>query len=339
MTAIADPFTASSSSDDGVKRDQYGRYLLPHPETGKETGFTRVTTLARTLADMYGLHQWDKRNVAKGMGLRPDLAAGAAAADPEEDKATLTSIVEQAEAAAGAKKGANFGTAFHQAAQRLDRGESLKSIGMPAPISADLAAYAAALRADGYKVLPEYMERIVYVPLDGFEVVGTFDRILSQPAGVTKSEPLTIGDLKSAKDLDYSWMEAEIQQACYAHARFIWNKAKQCWEPMPKVDQHRAVIIHCPIGKGRTQIYGVNLIEGWRKAQLAVTVREARKSSKGWLIQPQDQGSVALHLVSQATDQAELAALWDRFHPAGHWSADVNTAAAGRWEYLKGQPS
>ena len=108
---------------------------------------------------------------------------------------------------------------------------------------------------------------------------------------------------------------------------------------MPKVDQHRAVIIHCPIGKGRTQIYGVNLIEGWRKAQLAVTVREARKSSKGWLIQPQDQGSVALHLVSQATDQAELAALWDRFHPAGHWSADVNTAAAGRWEYLKGQPS
>jgi hypothetical protein len=339
MTAVADPFTAPAVTGDGVKRDRFGRYLLPHPETGKETAFTRVTTLARTLADEYGLTQWMKRNVAKGLALRPDLIAGAAAADPDEDKGTLNSIVEQAEQAAGSKKGANFGTAFHNAAQRLDRGESLMSIALPPPLDADVAAYAQTLRAAGIKVLPEYMERIVWVPIrdiaPGFEVVGTLDRIYHQPTGVTKSKPLTVGDLKSAKDLSYSWLEIAIQQACYSHAKFMWDKVNNCWTPMPEVDQHRALVTHCPIGKAQTQIYGVDLIKGWAFAQLAVQVRHARKEKLGWLVQPQDQGAIALHLVSHAASQQELAQLWDRFHPAGQWTDAVNTAAAGRWEQLK----
>jgi hypothetical protein len=333
---MTDPFATPAGAEDGIKRDRYGRYVLPHPLTGKETAFTRVTTLARTLADEYGLNQWAKRNVAKGMGLRSDLVVAAAAADPDEDKGTLASIVEQAEQAAGAKRGANLGTAFHQSAKRLDGGESLKSIGLPAPVDADLATYERTLKKAGLKVIPAYMERIVFVPLDGMEVCGTLDRIYQQPPGVTKSEPFTVGDLKSGKDLDYSWLEIEIQQACYSRATFMWDKEKGHWIALPViVDQSRALVIHCPIGKAQTTIYGVNLIEGWRKAKLAVDVRAARKSAKGWLVLPQDFASVAHHLVSQADSKAEIAELWDRFHPDGQWTEEVNAAAFARIEYLQ----
>jgi len=63
-------------------RDHYGRYLLPDPATGEERAWTRATTWARTLSDMTGLHKWECRMVARGITLRPDLYALAAAAPP-----------------------------------------------------------------------------------------------------------------------------------------------------------------------------------------------------------------------------------------------------------------
>jgi hypothetical protein len=322
---IGEKVDAFASPETGVKRDRYGRYLLPHPSTGIDTAWTRVTTLARTLADEYGLNQWAKRNVAKGMSLRPDLIAGAAAADPEEDKSTLEHIVKQAEDAAGAKKGANFGTAFHQAAQRVDRGESLKAMTLPAPIDADVAAYVAKLRECGLRIIPDYMERIVIIP--ELEVAGTLDRITHQMPGVTKSAPLSVLDLKSGKDLSYSWLEIAIQQALYAHASHMWDKPNQRWIPMPAVDQHRALIAHSPIGKGRTDIYGVDLIKGWAFAQLAAQVRLARKQKLGWLVQPQDPTTVGIHLISTSASVSELAELWERFFPQGLWTEELHAAA------------
>lgn len=325
---MTDPFESAGRPE--VKLDRWNRYILPHPETGKEQAWTRVTTLARTLSDEYGLTQWMKRNVARGMALRPDLIAGAAAADPDEDKSTLESVVKQAEEAAGAKKGANLGTAFHAAAYRADRGEKVQ---LPAPLDTDVAEYQRAMRDRGLRVIPEYAERIVLIP--ELECAGTLDRIVSQPSGATKSEPLSILDLKSGKDLSYAWLEIAIQQACYSRATHMWDKAKRAWEPMPKVDQHRALIAHSPIGAGRTDIYGVNLIEGWDYARLAMKVREARKSVRGWLVDPDDHATVALHLARNATSQTELADLWSKYHPRGLWTDEVMAAAQARLTELQ----
>lgn len=336
-TLKPDPFSAPAAvaptSDDGVKRDRWGRYLLPDPETGKERAWTRVTTVAKTLADEYNLTLWKLRMVAKGMALRPDLVAGAAAADLDADKKTLNGIAEQAMDRAGSGAGANLGTALHTFAERVDRGDATAAHDIPEALRADLAEYTATLRRHRLTTHPTLIERIVIVPALG--VAGTFDRIVQQPAGVAKAKPLSVLDLKTGKDLQYGWLEIAIQQAFYANASFMWNPTSGSYEPMPEVDRDRALVLHLPVGKAHGELYGVNLIEGWEFAQLAMRVREVRSGAKGlgWLVDPEPE-DLAAHLVRKAQTQQDLAQLWDRFHPLGQWTEEVNAAAAARWEEI-----
>jgi hypothetical protein len=109
---MTDPFAAPAALAE-PKHDRYGRYLLPDPQTGKEQAWTRVSTVARTLADEYGLTQWKLRMAAKGIALRPDLIAAAAAADVDADKKRLDEIAESAMERAGAGAGRQPG---HRAA-------------------------------------------------------------------------------------------------------------------------------------------------------------------------------------------------------------------------------
>lgn len=329
-TATADPFTTPTAP---VKRDRWGRYVLPDPVTGKERAWTRATTVARTLADEYNLTLWKLRQVAKGLALRPDLIAGAAAADPESDKKTLDDIAEKAMERAGSSSGATMGTALHAFAHRLGLGESMASLGVPAPLDKDLAAYVDTLSRHRLRILPALCERIVVLPELG--VAGTFDNIVEQPSGVTKSEPLSLFDLKTAKSVDYSMLEIAIQLALYAHAPLMWNPGTQTYEPMPPVDMNRALVLHLPVGKAHGQIYGVNIIEGWEDAQLAMRVREARSRGKGmaWLVDPEP-ADLAMHRVVKAGSQADLAQLWEQLHPQGLWTEEVNAAATARMTEL-----
>lgn len=334
---VSDPFSspaaAAPTSDAGVKRDRWQRYLLPDPETGVERAWTRVSTVARTLADEFNLTKWKLRMVAKGVALRPDLVAGAAAADPDVDKKTLDAIAEKAMERAGSSSGANLGTALHSFAERIDRGTAPNVSEIPGALRPDLAEYINTLQRHRLAIRSEWIERIVVVPALG--VAGTFDRIVQQVAGVTKSKPLSVLDLKTGKDLSYGWLEIAIQQAFYANASFMWNPVTQSYEPMPEVDTDRALVLHLPVGKAKGELYGVNLIEGWEFAQLAMRVREVRSGAKGlgWLVDPEPE-DLAAHLVRKAQTQADLAALWDRFHPKGQWTEEVNAAAAQRWEEI-----
>jgi hypothetical protein len=334
-TLSADPFTPpagkTGKNEGGVRVDRWNRYILPHPETGAEVAFTRVSTVARTLADEFGLTQWKQRMVAKGMALRPDLIAGAAAADPDEDKSDLNSIAQQAMDAAESKRGANLGTAMHTFTRRLDA-SALKDGEVPEALRGDLVAYLDAYKAARLEVVES--ERIVCLP--DLMVAGRFDRIVRQPAGDSKSEPLAVLDLKTGKDLSYSWLEIAIQQAMYNHAPYVW--IDNAWRPMPPVDQHRALVLHLPVGAATAQLYGVNTVKGWRYAQVAMDVRGARKDAKSggmsWLVEPDDPATVALHNVRRAESVEALAALWDQLHPRGLWSTEVNAAAATRWEEI-----
>jgi hypothetical protein len=327
---VPDPFSSAAAEP---KHDRFGRYLLPDPVTGKERAWTRVSTIARTLADEYHLGLWKQRMVARGMALRPDLVAGAAAVDPDADKDTLNSVASQAMEAAESKRGANLGTALHTFTQRLDRGEALSALRAPAPLDADLHAYLDAYRAARLTV--EQVERVVVLPDLG--VAGRFDRIVRQPAGAAKAEPLAVLDLKSGKDLSYGWLEIAIQQALYAHAPLMWDPVKGCYEPMPAVDQNRALVLHLPVGRASAQLYGVNIIEGWRLARLAMDVRAARSAAKtyAWLVEPDDPATLALHNVSRAGSREELAALWERLNARGLWTEEVNAAALDRYASLQ----
>jgi hypothetical protein len=251
-----------------IKRDRWGRYVIPDPETGKERSWTRATTIAGTLSDRFGLERWAKRNVVLGIGIRSDLYAQAASCKPD-DKDALDRIVTQAEEAAASKAKANLGTALHRFTERLDAGDH---VDVPDPWRADVEAYAAAMNAHAMRVALGWIERILVVPEIG--AAGTCDRLC------TSAEwPLPrIGDLKTGADVvKYGMTEIAIQEAIYAHATHWFDPLKGELHEMPTVDQQRAIVMHLPIGQATCTLYEVDIAAGWEAAQLAVAVRAWRQ--------------------------------------------------------------
>jgi len=244
-------------------RDHYGRYLLPDPATGQVRAWTRATTWAKTLSDTTGLHKWECRMVAKGITLRPDLYALAAAA-PADDTGALDTLTEAAREAAAASASANLGTALHRFTERHDRGELVTP---PDPWAADLAAYTATMAAEGITIDPAHIERITPVPALG--AAGTLDRIAKVPG-----HGLVIADVKTGQDLKYSWGEIAIQLAIYAHGAGLWTGTG--YDPMPEVSQTRALVIHLPAGQARCELHWLDIAAGWEAAQLAAAVRAWR---------------------------------------------------------------
>lgn len=336
--ATADPFTPAASSQ-AIRRDRFGRYLLPDPTTGEERAWTRVTTVARTLSDEYNLTAWKLRMAVKGIALRPDLIAAAAASDVDSDKGNLNGIAEKAMERAGAGAGANLGTALHAFTHRLIKGETVEGMGVPQSLRGDIDAYRAALKSHGLGVSPLLSERIVVLPELG--VAGTFDNLVTQPAGNAHAKPFGVLDLKTGKSLEYSWLEIAIQEAFYSRASHMWDPDTQTYIPMPtpQIDQDRGLVLHLPVGQGRAAIYAVNLTKGWEAAQLAMKVRELRSGAKSlaWLVSPADPAVLLTHRVRIAPTVGELARLWEKHHPAGEWTEEVNAAAQQRATELSDQ--
>ena len=263
MTTIND-FTEVRAEPE---RDRWGRYLLPHPETGKKQGWTRATTWAKTCSDTFGLTKWELRMAAVGLAARPDLLAQVSTVtDPDaaDAKKLLNTITEDAKEAAGASSRRNLGTALHTMTEHLDAG---RDFNIPDAHRADLDAYQAATGHLGMDV--DLIERIIVVP--EFEVAGTFDRI------VELDGTLYVADLKTGRDVSYAMGEISIQLALYAHGSGLWNPASGTYDPMPNVDQTKALVFHLPVGEAQCTIHEVDIEAGWEMAQVCGTVRAWRK--------------------------------------------------------------
>ncbi|KKL07440.1 hypothetical protein LCGC14_2585990, partial [marine sediment metagenome] len=248
------------------KRDRYGRYLLPHPDTGKEQPWTRVTTIASTTADRFGLEAWAQRNTVLGIGLRPDLYA-LAVSSTVDDRQQLTRVVKQAQEAAKASSGANLGTALHRITERSDRGEE---VDVPAEWKGDVYAYHQTLADHHVTIHSDWIERIVVLPELG--IAGTLDRLVT----LAGQAAMTVADLKTGKDVvKYGTTEIAIQLALYANATHVWNG--DGYDPMPPTNTDKGLIIHLPVGKAECNLHTVDIAAGWETVQLALAVREWRK--------------------------------------------------------------
>lgn len=319
-----------------VRRDGYGRYKIPHPDRwhalpedqrqhAPDEPWTRATTFAKSISDTYVLDQWGNRMVAKGIALRPDLRA-LAAATPLTDRDTLNRIAEDAKQAAGSKVRANLGTAMHTFTESVDRGEEVNATPEEAQ---DLRAYRSALADAGVVVLSDYIEMTVVEPT--FNIAGTFDRI------VQHNGELVIGDLKTGRDLSYGWGEIAVQLAIYARAShiYVWSKDGGHFVPMPKVSQTRALVFHLPVGEAECVVYEVDIQQGWEAADLCARVREWRKTKN--LARPLSRAVAAqptvvvtqptpMDRIHAATTKAELSALWKELQPQGLWTAELERA-------------
>ena len=274
MTAIDDAF--APADDFEIKRDQWGRYLLPDPVTGEERSWQRVTTFIKLLSDTYNLDQWRLRQAAIGFTKRHDLLALiASVSDPDSrnGKADIAKAVDGAIEAAGSSTGANLGTAIHAMTDAIDRGQERPST--TPDIAAKLDDYTATMGRHGLTPIPSYIERVIVNP--DLDVAGTADRFVQCSDGKVRT-----ADLKTGKSVNFGQLEFAMQLAAYANAAGLWNGSG--WDAMPdNLDTSVGYIVHLPAQHdGPCEIYEVDLEVGMHACRLAVEVRNVRRR-KGFL--------------------------------------------------------
>jgi len=353
---MTSPFETASSEavdDSGVKRDRQGRYLLPPLGGGKEKGWTRATTFAKSISDTYVLNQWGARMAIKGLAMRPDLYA-LTAATPLDDREKLNGIAEQCKEAAGAKAAASHGTALHAFTEARDRGEEIPS----GPWDADVTAYEALVEAAGLEFFPHLIERIVIV--ERYGVAGTFDRIARLKRDLTvklpghkspiwvRSGSYVVVDLKTGKDLSYGMNEIAIQLALYASADAMWNKQTGQYEELPPyLAPHIALVIHLPVGQAKAELIAVDITKGHAACELCAEVRDWRKVralssvvAVGEAVEVTGLGSATPAFaqgavrpatweerIGTATSKAELSAIWTEANAANAWTVALSVLA------------
>lgn len=297
-------FLAGGSGAHGekeTKRDRFGRYLIPHPDTGKETAWTRSTTFAKSISDTYALSQWGLRMALLGATVRPDIVQRAHGKHVRADKQLLDELTAELKSAAGDKVAANLGTAMHSFTEMADRawhspGGARSILDQVPPDCRDMVeTYIRLLEETGLEPVPHLIEFTTVVKQYG--VAGTSDNCYKVTKPLTlkigraevRFQPgdYTIGDKKTGRDLDYGWQEIAIQLGTYAqgiNTAGVWDRQAEEWNPDPlnggKVRLDAGIVIHLPVdaeSEKTPTVYGIDLESGWEAAVLCERVRAWRK--------------------------------------------------------------
>lgn len=247
-------------------KDRWGRYKISDPATGKERGYTRVTTIAKVLDDSSSLADWKTRMAITGIVQRADLLAQASTS--LDDRSKLNKIANDAIEAAGAYSRANLGTALHSITQQLDLGMKPQIL---QGLQADIETYVASIAAWDFGMRKEWIE--VLLINDEYEYAGTADRIVT-----TRDNRICIFDLKTGTDLSYSFGSIAVQLAMYAHADWIYDWKTGERTPLPEgLDMKEGIICHLPAGEATCKFYTVDLEAGWEAAKMSFATRDWRK--------------------------------------------------------------
>jgi len=271
---------------DEVRRDRWGRYLVVPPgSTRGALGYTRATTVAKTLDAEGGLAAWKATMAITGLMVRKGLRAQweALIAETNGDpwynspasKAQAKALVEECQEAGGSSDRAKIGTALHAITAAADAGRDIGHLSDET--ATDLGAYLIGLDNAGITIDQRYIERTCV--LDDWQVAGTFDRI-----AIVNGVPM-IADLKTGDNLEYSWLQIAVQMAIYNHADAIYqqgaaaNGSKDQRLEMPQVDRNRALIMHLPAGQGRLDLYLVDTARGWEAFEHSMWTRGWRNTA------------------------------------------------------------
>lgn len=311
-----------------VKRDNYGRYLLPEcvigPARKKELPFTRATTFAKSISDTFTLSQWSQRMVAKGIATRQDLRMAAATLDVTADRDQFNGICEDAKEAAAGKVAARLGSAIHAFTEQADRGEVVDA----QEFTGHVDAYTATLSSFSIKVIPTMIERIVVCKQ--YSIAGKFDRIV-----MWGGRPVVL-DLKTGKDLQYGWNEIAIQLWIYANADGVWDPVRWQWEAMPDgLRTDTALVLHLPAGRDAdANVYEVDLEPAGKAVALCAAVREWRKYRHlATLLAPPAPGAPSQdwgERIRSAASKGDLLAIWGEMTPTERYQCKPAFVARSR---------
>jgi hypothetical protein len=278
--------TPDSGIEALVPRDQWDRPLiLPAsghktpcvPHTGKGggckcmIGYTRVSTMAETLSDSFGLNRWQKGNLVRGLVRRPDLLNEARLVTDPAHKSKLYAVCDQAENAGDNDVASRNGTFMHRLTARIDNGEDLPDH-LPENIQAMLDAYVAEMARHHF----EASDTETFVVQDKVKVAGSFDKRASQ----------YVADVKTGQNLDYMALKTTMQVAMYA-ASDAYDIGTHERLPLG-VDRDRGVLIWLPWVEdpkdAECECRWLDLRLGRKAVLEAVRVRDLRKLNAAQLL-------------------------------------------------------
>jgi hypothetical protein len=280
-----------------VARDHYGRYLLPDPRSAgllpDPKPWTRVSTLAKELASMYGVMNWETKHAMRGVALRRDLAALAAAYPIESRESALANgnepnndewdlLKRKAMDFSGADERSNLGTAMHEWTFKRNRGDANARDLVLEEFRADFDLYGQMLKQAGTEhalyVHSGLLERIVVNTR--FGCAGTFDNGLYQMHPGPTEPDYFVGDLKTGRDLKLGWLEILIQLYLYATSDAMWDAESKQYVPMPPFSQEEAYVFGLPLN-GTAKLHKLELAGVGEWVEAALVSRAAKKTAKG----------------------------------------------------------
>lgn len=341
-----------------------GRYLLPDPETGVVSSFTRATTLAGLHEDHGGIEKWEKRKALEGLALDPTLLEPVAelvdavnTADgwraASKAKAALNEHAEKCIDRAGARDRTEQGTLLHNLTEWWDAGrfdevrDEVEGWGdLGKAMIRDVEAYDAEMKRLCLECPPEYIERVLINTT--CRSGGTTDRIVRLPDG-----RLVIGDLKTGAEDDetiakFGILKFAVQLSQYAFADGMLSGDRKRIEPMPaELDRGMALVMLLPFGSGECRVRALTAEEmefGWSVAQHAAATLQFRGLGARVTGQPYDPDRVLINSagllseISHAESPEHLLAIWNRYPKAVRdrlWTAEHTAAAQSRKAELK----
>lgn len=315
----------------GVPRDRWDRALLKPRGINARAPYTAASSLADYVSNMRGIYTWEKRYLARGLGIRPDLAILAGAEtyntsfedidhDTVENKASgrrLDEIITRAMDAVQIHQKADLGTAGHAL---TEPGAEARGAFVPDVLRSEVDAWWRAMR--GLRIVATE----VFTACDALAAAGTFDHLVdgtgippSMTLGVDCTGTLIVVDKKFGK---LKLAPFEVQAAVYANGEVYGtgDELDQRWTFEEKygmpVNTQVGLIAHIPFGEAEAKLYPIDLREGWRGAQLAVEVRGWQRKG-GTFNKPLDANELARRaaeaLLADITTAEEASAIWRQF--------------------------
>jgi hypothetical protein len=224
----------------------------------------RVSTIIKPLDDPYNLHRNDLRRAVWGAVQGDDLVALARSV-PVDDRSTLERVVDSAHERSRSSAAANLGTAKHAELAAIDEGRRSAT-------DADELAYVEAIAAAGLE--PLYVEQVVLNEEAPEPYAGTADRFYGEKA----TGRVLVGDIKTGQDPKWFHRSTTAQVAAYVRGTALWDPGGRARIAMPEgLDLTTGLLVHCPVGQARCELYSLDLVAGWRAFRLALEVRQWRR--------------------------------------------------------------
>jgi hypothetical protein len=330
---------------------QWGWYKLPHPDTGKPTLFPRATTIAKTLEDREGLSKWGRRETAMRVlelatmdpkaRLNDRFETTAASAlnalqvAMESDKATAPdNVLDLIDNLMGGAHARELGECVHAWLEALDMGIVLLR-DVPDLVRPHVDAYYRTMNHRGLVAVPDYVERTVLntqcEPEHGLSVAGKIDRVFR----IVTTGELVLGDVKTSKDLKYSWLAFAVQVGgVYGWAERVLTLDGTGWEPMPDIRDDFAVLMHVPSNNpAGTAAITIDKMFGGTALVESAAVKNMRKDApkavpKHAVPAPSDAAiryATARHALSGITNMDEGQAVYESFEDV--WDDDLGEHA------------